>query len=132
MKKKIIAMAAVLLLLASIALPILEARAAMMDATGSCGMTRSGKNVTFSGFTTSTDDEDIIRVTITLQEKRDGAWYGVSSKTKTEMDSDLASASKNHTVSGGHYYRVYASHYTKTGNIVCRTSSWTEEVWIPE
>ena len=132
MKRKMIVMVAALPLLVSVVLPVSEARAAMMDATGSCGMTRVGKSVTFSGRTSSGDDEDIIRVTITLQEKRDGIWYGVSSKTVTDENTDLVTASKTYTVSGGHYYRVYATHYAKTGAIVSTSSSNTESVWIPE
>ncbi len=132
MKRKVIMLIAALLLLVSVVIPASEARAAMMDATGSCGMTRIGKSVTFSGRTSSGDDEDIIRVTITLQEKRGSTWYNVSSKTKTEYDSDFASTSKTYTVTGGYYYRVYADHYSKTGALECTSSSNTESVWIPE
>jgi hypothetical protein len=132
MRKKMVISMALLLLLAAIVFPMAEARAAMMDATGSCGMSRVGKSVTFSGLTLSSDDEDVIRVTITLQEKRDGVWHGVSSKSRTKENTDLVTASKTYTVSGGHYYRVYATHYAKTGNVESSTTSWTEQVWIPE
>lgn len=132
MKKKMIVMVAALLLLASIALPILEARAAMMDVTGICSMSRVGKVVTFTGASESTYDEDTIRVTITLQEKRDGTWHGVSSRTKSKQNSDSVSTTKDYTVSGGHYYRVYATHYAKTGDVVSTSSSWTGSIWIPE
>ena len=132
MKKKMVISMALLLLLAAIVFPVAEARAATMNATGSCGMSRVGKSVTFSGLTSSNDDEDIIRVTITLQEKRDGVWHGVSSKSKTEENTDLVTASKTYTVTGGHFYRVYATHYTKTGTVICTSSSDTEPVWIPE
>lgn len=132
MKRKMVVMVAALLLLASVALPIIEARAAMMDATGGCNISHVGKNVTFSGHTSSTYDEDTIRVTITLQEKRDGTWHGIASKTKTEQDADFVTTTKDYTVSGGHYYRVYASHYAKTGDVVSTSSSWTGSMWIPE
>ena len=66
MKKKMVISMALLLLLAAIVFPVAEARAATMNATGSCGMSRVGKSVTFSGLTSSNDYEDIIRVTITL------------------------------------------------------------------
>ena len=132
MKKKMVISMALLLLLAAIVFTVAEARAAMMDATGSCSMTHVGKSVTFSGRTSSTDDEDIIRVTITLQEKRGSTWYGISSKTKTEHDSDFVSTSKTYTVTGGYYYRVYATHYAKTGDVESTANSWTTSVWIPE
>ena len=64
MKKKMVISMALLLLLAAIVFPVAEARAATMNATGSCGMSRVGKSVTFSGLTSSNDDEDIIRVTM--------------------------------------------------------------------
>ena len=132
MKKRIVITVAALLILVSIILPISETRAAMMDASGYCYISHTGKTVTFSGYTVSTDDEDIIRVTITLQEKRDGTWYGITSRTKTEQNSDLASTTKDYTVSGGHYYRTVANHYYKTGNTSRSFSTHTNSVWIPE
>lgn len=132
MKKKLVVTVAVLLLLVSIILPVAEARAAMMNAVGSCSMFRTGKCVTFSGCTTSVDDEDTIRVVITLQEKRDGTWHGVSSKTKTDHNTDYVTTTKDYTVSGGHYYRVHATHYVKTGDVVSTSSSNTASTWIPE
>lgn len=132
MKRKLIMSVAVLLMLVAIVFPIAEARGSMRNASGSCGMNHVGKSVTFSGHTSSSEDEDVIRVTIILQEKRDGTWYGISSRTKTEQNSDFAGTSKDYTVSGGHYYRVYASHYARTGDVVSSSSSSSEAIWIPE
>ena len=132
MKKKMVISMAVLLLLTAIVFPMAEARGAMMDATGGCNISHVGKTVTIGGYTSSTDDEDTIRVIISLQEKIDGKWYTLTVKSKTEKNTDFVSVSKDYTVSGGHYYRVYATHYAKTGTVVCTTSSWTGSLWIPQ
>jgi hypothetical protein len=131
MKRKMIVMAAALLLLASILLPAIESLAAVLDAGGDCDMTVSGKEVTYSGSTTSSKSEDIIRVTVTLWEKRNGTWHSISSVTKTKENAISVSKSKTVTVSGGHYYKVTADHYVQTGSNSSTTNSYTSSVWIP-
>lgn len=130
MKNRLTLLLAILLLLVAILLPVSETQAATKEASGTCNLTNSGRDVTFSGATLSTKTEDIISVTVTLQELRDGAWYYISSASKTEYNSDIASATKSCTVSGGHYYRAVATHYVQTGNTVSTTSTSTPSTWI--
>lgn len=131
MKRKMILMVVALLWVAFVAWPIAEAKAATRNATGSCSISRVGKCVTFSGRTSSCDNENTIRVTVVLQEYRDGVWYSISSRAKTLQNSDFVSTTKDYTVTGGHYYRVYASHYAKTGDVVSSSTSYTASTWIP-
>lgn len=131
MKKKIIAMAAVLLLLASVALPISETHAAVMNADGYCFISPTGKSVSFGGSTASSHDEDEIRVTVVLYEKRLLGWHEIARLSATDYDTDYVSVSTTTNVSGGHYYKVSSSHYARTGTIESSSSCSTAEYWIP-
>lgn len=130
MKKRVVLFLAVLLLLASVCWPAAEAHATVMSVHGECGITASGKSVTFSGTTSSAKNEDTIQVTITLWEQRDGQWYAISSATKAKENAIFVAKSKTVTVSGGHYYKVTASHYVQTGSTSNSTTSSTSSIWI--
>ena len=122
---------AILLLLTSIALPIVEVHAATMSALGSCYLSPSGTSVTFGGKTESSKTEDTIQVTVKLWEKRDGTWYEISSVSKSKTNAIRVTASKTVTVSGGHYYKVTATHFSQTGTVTSTSSSSTSPRWIP-
>lgn len=130
MKRKMIVLVAALLLLASVALPISEARASMMNVSGDCTFSHSGRSVTYGGETDSGKIEDTIRVTVILWEKRNGTWYEVDRTSKTKTDSDNVNTEKNFTVSGGYYYKVTATHYTCTNGIPSTGSSNIGNFWI--
>ena len=131
MKRKMIVLAAALLLLVSVVIPASEARAAMKDAYGSCFLTPSGKSVTFGGKTSSANVEDTIEVSATLWELRNGAWYAIASVSKSEQNSKSAKASKTVTVSGGYYYKVTAHHFAQTGSTSSSSNTHTSNTWIP-
>lgn len=131
MKRRMIVTIAALLLFASIVLPVSEARAAVMNIHGECSISHSGRNVSYWGVTDSGKTEDTIRVTIILWEQRNGTWYEVNRKTKTETYSDSVEAEKEYTVSGGYYYKVTATHYVCTNNVSSNGSTSTGSVWIP-
>jgi len=131
MKRKMILTVAALLLLLAIALPITQANAAAKMALGSCYLSPSGKSVTFGGSTESATSEDTIRVTATLWEQRNGTWYYISSVSKTKQKSIKVTASKTVTVSGGHNYKVTATHFSQTGSVTSTSSSSTSSRWIP-
>lgn len=130
MKRKMIVVVVALLLLTSVVFPISEARAATKEAGGSCFMTPTGKSVEFGGTTSSGDDEDEIRITAILYEQRNGTWHEISRVSKTKYDTDFVSASKTVTVSGGHYYKVTCTHYTRTGSIESTSNGQTSSCWI--
>lgn len=130
MKRKMIVVVAALLLLTSVAFPIAEARAATMEAGGSCFMTPTGKSVEFGGTTSSGDDEDVIRITAILYEQRNGTWHEVARVSKTKYNNYFVSASKSVTVSGGHYYKVTSTHYVKTGSNESTSHGHTSSYWI--
>lgn len=131
MKRKMIVLAAALLLLVLISLPISEARAAVMNAGGYSFLSPSGKSVSFGGSTSSGGDEDEIRVTVILYEKRSGSWYEIARVSKTDYDTDYVEKSTTVSVAGGHYYKVTSSHYTRTGTVTSTSSGSTSEYWIP-
>lgn len=131
MKRKMVVLVVALLMLASVALPISEARAAIMNADGYCFISPSGKSVSFGGSTSSAGDEDEIRVTVVLYEKRSGKWYEIARVSKTDYDTDYVEKSTTITVSGGYYYKATSSHYTRTGTVTCSSSGSTSECWIP-
>lgn len=89
MKRKMIVMVAALLLLVSIVLPISDVQAATKEASGTCTLSHTGRSVKFRGVTSSSKDEEIIRVVVTLQEQRDGVWHSISSVSKTEYNTDI-------------------------------------------
>ncbi len=130
MKKKMVISMALLLLLAAIVFPAAEARAAMRDAGGSSYLTPTGKSVQFGGTTSASDDEDVIKVTVVLHEKRDGSWHEIARTSKTRENTDYVSTSKTVTVSGGHYYKVTSTHYTKTGSVECTSYGESSSYWI--
>lgn len=128
--KKMIVLLVAMVFLVSTGWPCSEAQASTKGATGSCSLSCTGKSVKFRGTSSSAVSEDVIMVKISLQELRDGAWYGIANTSKTENKSSNAYASKSYTVSGGHYYRVVAIHYSKTGSTVTTSSSQTNSTWI--
>lgn len=130
MKKRVVLFLAVLLLLASVCWPVARARAAIMAAAGSCFMTPIGKSINYGGTTSSAQDEDVIRVTVILKEQRNGTWQEIARISKELEDTDYVSTSDTVTVSGGHYYKVFSTHYTKTGTVESTSSGHTSSYWI--
>ena len=130
MKRKMIVMVVALLMLAPIVLSPAKAQAAVMSAAGSCFMTPTGKSVSFGGNTFSSDDEDVISITVILQEKRGGVWYEIARISSSEKDTDYVSVSDTVTVSGGYYYKATSTHYTKTGSNESTAYGYTSECWI--
>lgn len=131
MKKKMVISMALLLLLAAIVFPMAEARAATMNAYGTCYLSPSGTSVTFGGKTESSVFEDTIEVTVTLWEQRGGTWYEISSTSKTKLNAIKVTTSKTKTVSGGHYYKVTGTHVAQTGSVISTSTSSTAARWIP-
>lgn len=130
MKRKMNVMIAALLLLVSVVLPISKARASMMNVTGDCSFSNSGRNVTFGGETDSGKVEDEIGVTAILWEKQGNTWVEVSRVSKTRYDSDYVDTDKSYSITGGHYYKVTATHYTCTNGVTSTGSSHTGSFWI--
>ncbi len=131
MKKNMVISMALLLLLAAIVFPAAEARAAVRNADGFCYLSPSGKSVSFGGSTSSSHDEDEIKVTVILYEKRLLGWREIARLSATDYNTDHVSVSTTTTVSGGHYYKVSSTHYAKTGTVESSSSCSTAEYWIP-
>lgn len=100
------------------------------SATGKCKLENDGRSVTFSANMHSDKSEEIIRATAYLWELRNGTWYCISSTSKTKENSNFVSTSKAVTVDGGHYYRVTAVLYCKTGSSSTTLNVNTSNKWI--
>lgn len=101
------------------------------QAYGRCSMSNSGKNVSYSGYSSSLQIEDTISVTVKLMEKRGSSWYQVGSRAYSSLNnSDYVSAGSSFTVDGGHYYKVVASHYSLKDGTGRTVGSETSEKWI--
>lgn len=131
MRNRFTLLLAVLLLFVAIVLPVSETFAAVKNAGGNCFIGPTGKSVSYGGSTSSADDEDEIQVTVILYEKRSGKWYEIGRLSRTDYDTDYVSVSTTVTVTGGHYYKVTSTHYTRTGTTESNSSGSTGEYWIP-
>ena len=108
-----------------------SALAATRQAAGSCSMSVSGKSVSYSGYSSSVQTEDTISVKVKLMEKRGSTWYQVGSAAYNSLnDADFVSAGRSKTVTGGHYYKVVATHYSLKNGVGRTVTSQTSERWI--
>ena len=105
--------------------------AAPRSATGNCTMGVSGRTVTYTGESYSATTEDFISVKICLWEKHGNVWYEVDSVTKSATNSDSVYASESFTVEGGYYYKVSATHYSRSNGTGYSSTSETSSRWIP-
>lgn len=128
MRKRLLGMALVIALFFSFSTYSLAATT--RQATGNSTLSNSGRNVTFSGYSTSTIVEDVISVTIKLMEQRNGTWYEIDRVYTSDTNTNYIFASDSVTVSGGYYYKVIGIHYSKTGSQITNKESQSPSVWI--
>lgn len=107
MKRRLISYALILMLCLSICGNALAANAGTVStkqASGNCYISHSGKSVTYTGFSSSSQTEDKISVKVKLMEKQsDGSWAQVGSTAyKSENSSSYVTATGTYTVAGGH------------------------------
>lgn len=134
-QKHVIAFALVLMLCLSIcgnALAASDGSISTKQAGGSCYINHSGKSVSYGGNSSSAQIEDTISVRVKLMEKQsDGTWKQVGSTAyDSETNSSYVAASGSYTVSGGHYYKVVATHYSLKNGVGHTTQSTTSSIWI--
>lgn len=132
MKKRLICAVLALALTLMICAPTLAVTITpMMISGGDCSLTNSGRTASYSGYTSSPISEDLISVTLTLMEYRNGTWYAIDSKTRTLTNASYVSTSDSYTVTGGYYYKVKGSHYSNTDGQITTINSQSATVWIP-
>lgn len=128
MKKRMVCVVLVLLLCLSVCLTSFAEE--MRQASGSCSMSMSGRDVSFSGYSTSAQTEDVISIRVTLWEKRGSKWYSIDSSYNSAENKSFVSTSGSTTVSGGHYYKVTGVHYSMKNGVSYSVTSETVEKWI--
>ena len=74
---------------------------------------------------------DQVKVTLHLQKLVNGTWSTVKTlDTKIAYNDHYVSNSKNITVTGGYYYRIFGSHTAVKGSKSETTSSTTSGMWV--
>ncbi len=125
MTKRIIVFALVLLVL----LTTLSTSFAMQpySSNGTCSISKSGNTISYSGNTRSTTTEATITVSITLKRLVSGQWQTVDSVSASKQKATSVSATDSCSVTGGYYYKVFATHYTTSGGTWYTESN---QVWV--
>lgn len=100
--------------------------------SGSGRLTIKGtRYVNVFGFTDCNRTSDEVKVTLYLQRLVGNTWSTVYTLgPKVAKNATYVSNSKNYTVTGGYYYRVYGSHSAKKGSTTEATASYTNGLWI--
>lgn len=125
MLKRLLCCMLVLVMCFSVVL-VAEAR----QASGRCSMSTGSRNVSYSGYSTSAQTEDEIKVSVRLMEKRGSTWYEVSSSSKTLTNTDYVSTAATKNVTGGYNYKVIGTYTSKKNGTTYSVSSETIPVWI--
>ncbi|MDO4564629.1 MAG: hypothetical protein Q4C04_03330 [Clostridia bacterium] len=128
MKKKFFCVALTLVICMTVFSPTFAAET--KQALGKCFFSSSGRNVTFSGYSSSIKIEDVISVRVTLWEKRDSTWYAIDGAYERLEKAKFVSAGDSMTVDGGHYYKVTATHYSKLNGVSYSIKTETASKWI--
>lgn len=131
MKKRTFCLVVAIILCLSAAAASLATTITPMQASGRSSMSSSGRTVSFSGFSSSAQTEDVIRITVILWEQNGSTWYEVARTSKEVQNGDYVSTSASKTVVGGHYYKVTGIHYSQKGGISYSETSETASQWIP-
>lgn len=83
------------------------------------------------GSTTCYKTSDQVKVTLHLQRLVNGTWSTVATvDTKVAYNTNYVSNSKNISVTGGYYYRIFGSHVAVKGKTTETTTSTTSGMWV--
>ncbi len=125
MTKRIIVLTLVLLVI----LTTLSTSFAMQPfaSDGTCSISKSGNTISYSGNTRSTTTEATITVSLTLKRLVSGQWQTVDSVSASRQKTTSVSATDSCSVTGGYYYKVFATHYTTSSGTWYTESN---QVWV--
>lgn len=127
MKKRIVALSLALvfaLMTASIGL----ANVGPQSVSGFSSISASGKTVSYQAQTSSTTVEPKITVSVTLKRLVGSQWQLVDSTSASKQNSTSAVTSDSCNVTGGYYYKAFATHTSTSGGI---WSSESNQLWVP-
>ncbi len=92
---------------------------------------KSTRYVNVFGCTDCNQVSDEVKVTLHLQRLTGNTWTTLYTLgPKTAKKATYVSNSRNYTVTGGYYYRVYGTHSAKKGTTTETTASYTNGLWI--
>lgn len=131
MKKRIFSLVLVAILCLAVASPAFAAVVTPMQAGGTIAMSNSGRTVSFNGYSTSAQTEDLIRITVILWELRGSTWYEVARTSAEKKNADYVSTSSSKTVTGNYYYKITGIHYSEKGGKSYTVTSESASKWIP-
>lgn len=130
MKRRILALSLLLIMCLAFANTAMAVTVTPYSASGQCSISASGKTITYSGLSISNKAEDFISVDVRLMELRNGIWTQIDSRYASATNSTYATATGSKTVSGGCYYQVTATHYSRTGSTGYSCESSTTTLWV--
>ena len=132
MKKRLICAVLALALTLMICAPTLAVTITPMAISGGgSSLSNSGRNALYSGYTHSPISEDVISVSLSLMEYRNGTWYTVDSTYKILTNTNYVSTSDSYTVTGGYYYKAKGTHVSITDGVSTTVYSQSPTIWIP-
>lgn len=130
MKKRIFCLALAIVLCLSITTASLADTITPRQASGTISMSPSGRTISFSGYSTSAQTEDIIRITVILWEQRGSSWYEVARASEESQNTDIVTVASSKKVDGEHYYKLTGIHYSKKNGKSYSVTSRTSAKWV--
>ena len=131
MKRRLICILLTLALTLMICAPALAATVTpMVLSGGGSSIDNSGRNVLYGGFSRSSTIEDVISVSLSLMEYRNGAWYTVDTTYRSLASTNYVATSDSCTVTGGTYYKTKGTHVAITNGVSTTIYSQSPTIWI--
>lgn len=99
---------------------------------GGGGITLTGnRTVLLTGNTVARQTVDSVKVTMHLQQLKNGSWVTIASYGPvTKSNTYYVSASRSYSVAGGYYYRMTGSHTVIENGVFESAASATDGIWV--
>lgn len=98
--------------------------------TGNISIT-GPRSVMITGSTTARQTSDSVKVTVHLQQLKNGSWVTIASYGPvTKYNNYYVSTSRTYSVTGGYYYRMSGSHTVIENGAFESITSKTNGVWV--
>ena len=99
---------------------------------GGGGITLTGnRTVLLTGNTVARQTGDSVKVTMHLQQLKNGSWVTIASYGPvTKSNTYYVSASRSYSVAGGYYYRMTGSHTVIENGVFESAASATDGIWV--
>ena len=98
--------------------------------SGNISVTGS-RSVMITGSTTARQVSDSVKVTVHLQQLKNGSWVTIASYGPvTKYNNYYVSTSRTYSVTGGYYYRMTGGHTVIENGVFESATSATNGVWV--